>query len=351
MTHSTTTVGIDIGDKHSQICVLDGAGAVTSELRVRTTQPALERALAKWSGARVIVETGTHSGWIARNLKAAGYEVIVAHARQVQLITQSDRKNDRFDAEQLARLGRVDPKLLRPVEVRSEQRARDMTLLRTRDALVRMRTLAINEARGLAKSLGYRLPACGAKGFHNRIRRELAESAMFAGLPQILDSIESLSANIRALEQQIEQLCRDRYPETELMRQVTGVGPVTALTFALTIGDPRRFRKSRMVGAYLGLRPAQRDSGERRSQLSITKGGDAFLRRLLVQAAHYILGPFGPDTELRRFGLRLAARGGKAAKKRAIVAVARKLAVLLHRLWVSGEQYQPLDYHAQRAAA
>ncbi len=350
MIHSTTTIGIDISDKYSQVCVLNAAGVVTHELRVKTTRPAIEQSLEQWPHARVVVETGMHSGWIARLLKTADYEVIVANSRQVKLITQSDRKNDRIDAEQLARLGRVDPKLLRPVELRSEQQARDMTVLRTRDALVRMRTLAINDVRGLAKSLGIRLPVCSSGTFPKRVRRELADEAVFAGLPEILDVIERLSASIDALEQQIERTCRDRYPETALMRQVTGVGPITALAFALTIGDPRRFSRSRAVGSYLGLCPRQRDSGQRRSQLSITKGGDRYLRRLLVQAAHYILGPFGPDTELRRVGLRLAARGGKAAKKRAVVAIARKLAVLLHRLWVSGEQYQPLGYKELKAA-
>jgi len=114
----------------------------------------------------------------------------------------------------------------------------------------------------------------------------------------------------------------------------------------LTLEDPGRFRQSRAVGPYLGLCPRRDQSGGRDAQLRITKRGDAMLRRLLVSGAQYILGPFGPDTDLRRWGLRLAARGGKNAKKRAVVAVARKLATLLHRLWVSGATYQPL-----RAAA
>ncbi len=136
----------------------------------------------------------------------------------------------------------------------------------------------------------------------------------------------------------------------ELLRQVPGVGPITALYYVLTIEDPSRFAKSRSVGAYVGLRPRQRDSGEQQPQLRITKAGDALLRRFLVSAAHYILGPFGPDTDLRRAGLRMSERGGNAAKKRAIVAVARRLAVLLHRLWVTGEAYEPLRREAAQAA-
>jgi len=160
----------------------------------------------------------------------------------------------------------------------------------------------------------------------------------------MLRTIEQLSREIRSMDQKVERLCQDRYDETELLRQIPGIGPLTALAFVLTLEDPHRFAKSRDVGAYLGLRPRQRDSGAQRQQLRITKAGDAMVRRLLVTAAHYILGPFGPDTELRRFGLRLAERGGKATKKRAVVAVARKLAVLLHRLWIAGEVYQAIGY-------
>src|ERR1035437_9476712 len=133
-----------------------------------------------------------------------------------------------------------------------------------------------------------------------------------------------------------------RYPQTALLTQVSGVWTLTAMAFVLTIEDPQRFARSRDVGCYLGLRPKQQDSGERSPQLRITKAGDSYLRKMLVSCAHYIIGPFGPDTDLRRWGLKLCERGGKNAKKRAVVAVARKLAVLLHRLWVTGEVYEPL---------
>ena len=127
-----------------------------------------------------------------------------------------------------------------------------------------------------------------------------------------------------------------------LLRQVPGVGALTALTYVLTLEDPARFADPRAVGSYLGLRPRQADSGDLSPQLHVTKAGDEMLRRLLVGAAHYILGPFGPDTDLRRWGLGLAARGGKRGKRLAVVAVARKLSVLLLRLWATGEAYEPL---------
>jgi len=155
---------------------------------------------------------------------------------------------------------------------------------------------------------------------------------------------DALSDCIKVYDERIEKLGQDKYAHTELLRQVKGVGPLTSLAYVLTLENPDRFAKSRDVGPYLGLVPKQEESGDSQPQLGISKVGDVMLRRLLVGSAHYILGPFGPDTDLRRYGLRLCERGGKNAKKRAAVAVARKLAVLLHRLWISGEVYEPLRH-------
>jgi len=156
---------------------------------------------------------------------------------------------------------------------------------------------------------------------------------------------------LRFYDEKMEKLGSEQYPQTKLLRQVKGVGPITALAYVLTLENPQRFAQSRDVGPYLGLVPKQEDSGDNQPQLRITKMGDMMLRRLLVGSAHYILGPFGPDTDLRRYGIRLSERGGKNAKKRAVVAVARKLAVLLHSLWVSGEVYEPLRHAPPKATA
>ena len=344
------TIGLDLGDKYSEGCVVDASGEVVETFRVRTTQPALDRALARFGKARVVLEVGTHSPWVSRGASAQGHDVIVANPRRVRLIAENDSKSDGFDAELLARLGRVDPQLLHPIVHRGEQAQRDLVLLRARDGFVRARTQLVNQVRGFAKSLGTRLPRSSTEAFPRRVRC-VASMDLFPGLETMLEMIERLTQEIRAMDREVERLCRELYPETKLLRQVKGVGPITALCFVLTLEDPSRFRKSRSVGAYLGLRPRQRDSGEQRPQLRITKAGDELLRRLLVSAAHYVLGPFGPDTELRRIGLRLAETGGQAAKKRAVVAVARRLAVLLHRLWVTGEVYQPLGYDASMAQA
>jgi transposase len=296
----------------------------------------------------VVIEVGTHSPWVQRLLQELGHETITAHTQSVRLIYSSTSKNDRLDAERLARLARVDPKLLHPIQHRKGSAQADRAVIRSRYVLVGCRTKLINHARGMVKSMGGRLPTCSADCFPKRVREALPKELKPALLP-VLATIAALTLKIRRYDQKIESLASTRYPETNVLRQVSGVGPVTALSFVLTVEDPGRFRKSRSLGAYLGLRPRQSQSGDEDPELRITKAGDNDLRRLLVGSAQYILGPFGPDTDLRRWGLALAARGRKNAKKRAVVAVARKLAVLLHRLWVTAEVYEPLRQSQKQA--
>lgn len=346
-----TTIGLDLGDRHSQVCVLEATGEIAEERRIPTTRRGLERFLGTREPCRVVLEVGTHSPWVSEWLKERGFEGIVANPRRLPLITQSTEKDDRTDAELLARLGRTDPKLLHPIEPRGAIAQADQALLQVRDGLVRSRASLVTQARGLAKPLGLRLPSCTTAAFANRMRKEGLEDA-FPGMRALVETVAHLTQQIRALEREIEEISETRYPETALLRQVVGVGPITALAYVLRIGDPSRFPRSRSVGAYLGMRPRRRQSGDTDPMLRITKAGDPSLRRLLVQCAHYILGPFGPDTDLRRFGERLIARGGRAAKKKALVAVARKLAVLLHRLWVTAEAYEPLrQAHRMEAEA
>jgi transposase len=339
-------MGLDVGDKYTTICLVDAAGEVAEEGRLRTTREAFSDRFQHLAPMRLVLEVGTHSPWISRLLEGFGHEVIVANARRVRMIWAADDKSDEVDAEGLARLGRSDPALLRPIHHRGEQASADRAVLRSRTALVGARTALINHARGVVKSLGARLPRCSTEAFARRVASHIPQ-ALQPALTPILETIQSLTDRIRAYDREIERLCSERYPETELLRQPQGVGPVTALNFLLTLEDPQRFSQSRAVGSYLGLRPKRKQSGTRDPELGITHRGDREMRRLLVQSSHYILSHRGQDSDLRRFGLRLAARGGKAAKKRAIVAVARKLAVLLHRLWVSGEVYDPL-YNAKR---
>jgi transposase len=257
------------------------------------------------------------------------------------LIGESSRKDDQLDARTLARLARIDPQLLSPVQHRSAKAQIHLTVIRARAGLVGARTALVNAARGLVKSYGERLRKCGTQ----QVGRDTAAGLsveLRAALEPLLEEVESLNERIKEYDRRIEKMAKELYPEVALLQQVKGVGPLIALTYVLTIEDPHRFRKSRDVGCFLGLRPGRRNSGQSQPQMHISKEGDPYLRTMLVQGAHYILGPFGEDSDLRRWGLRLAERGGKNAKKRAVVAVARKLAVLLHRLWVSGEVFEPL---------
>jgi len=340
---------MDLGDKTSRYCVVGDHGELVSEGSVATTRKAMGQKFAGMRRCRIALEVGTHSPWLSRMLTGLGFEVIVANARQVQLISASSRKNDRRDARLLARLARVDPELLRPIRHRSEQAQADLMTIRIRAALVEARTSLVNAARGFAKALGERLPACDADAMDVE-KLEALPPEMRERLRPLLEPVEALTDQIKKLETTIEQIARTQYPETKLLTQVHGVGTLIALTFVLTVEDRERFQKSRDVGCYVGLRPKQSESGESQPQLRITKEGDRYLRTLLVQGAHLILNRRGPDTDLKRWGLKLAERGGKNAKKRAIVAVARKLAVLLHRLWVGGEVYEPLR-NPQPAAA
>lgn len=216
-----------------------------------------------------------------------------------------------------------------------------MALIRSRDALVSSRVGLINHIRGSVKAFGARLPVCSTRTFARKARAVVPEE-LLAALEPVLAIIESLSEQIVAMEKRIKVLGREAYPETNVLRQATGVGAITSLTFILTLEDPSRFRRSRDVGAFLGLTPGQKQSGDRDVKLRISKRGDEGLRRLLVQSAHFLLGPFGSDCDLRRHGEKIEAGGGGYAKQRAIVAVARKLAVLLHRLWLTQEIYEPL---------
>lgn len=335
------TIGLDLGDRSSRYCLLDGPGEVVQEASAATTKKGMQLAFGALSRCRIAIEVGAHSPWVSRLLAKLGHEVIVANARQVRLISQSSRKDDRMDAEMLARLARADPQLLRPIRHRSEKAQQDLMVIRVRAALVEARTGLVNSARGLAKALGERLPACDADNLNPAKMVDLPE-CLQETLKPLLETVEGLTKQIHAEDVKLEQIARTEYPETQLLRQVSGVGTLIALTFVLTVEDRARFQKSRDVGCYVGLRPKRSESGQSQPQLRITKEGDIYLRTMLVQGAHHILGHRGPDTDLRRWGLKLAQRGGKNAKKRAIVAVARKLAVLLHRLWATGEVYEPL---------
>jgi transposase len=351
------TIGLDLGDRNSSYCVLSEQGEILLENTLPTTKAGLGQVLEGMARCRVALEVGTHSPWVSRYVSTLGHEVIVANTRELAYITKSSRKDDRIDARKLARLARVDPELLSPIRHRSEAAHADLLVLRARDGFVRCRTHLICSVRGMVKSQGERLKKCDAENVGPVLVESMSEAIRRFAVP-VLEEIESLNTRIAAYDREIATM-EKRYPEVAILQQVFGVGALISLALVLTVEDPKRFRHSRDIGPYLGLRPKRRDSGASQPELGISKEGDKFLRRLLVQGAHTILRRGSPDSDLKRWGLAVLAQQdgkkkvGKTKKKKVVVAVARKLAVLLHHLWATGEVYDPLlnSGRVERAAA
>jgi len=342
-------IGIDLGDKNCEVCVFNQAGEQEDAFRLAMKSASLQDYFAKLGRSRVAIEAGGQSRWVAEVIEQCGHEVYVSNSRKVAYIHESDDKDDPGDAYKLAELVHFKPKLLHPIQHRSREAQADLSWIRAREVLVESRTHLVNAVRGISKSFGERLAKCSTEGFTAKLADQIPE-AIRGPVAPLLETIDHLNEQIHYYDQMEEQIARERYKKYWVLQQVDGVGVHTTLTFMLTIGDAERFQKSRQVGPFLGMRPRKKDSGESKPQLGITKAGDEFLRKTLVNCAHYILGPFGKDSDLRRFGQRICERGGKNAKKRAVIAVARKLAVLLHRLWVTGEVYEPLRNSKKPAA-
>lgn len=333
-------IGLDLGDRASSWCVFDSQGEIVGEGTVETSREGFTKLLGSRAPARVVMEATRSTHWVRQCLKVLGHEVIVANPRRLDLITKSSRKTDRNDARMLARIGRIDLELLSPVHERSDQSMQTRTLVRARSHLVRTRTKLVNQIRGSLKVFGHVLPSMAPERFHARAKALIPEGLHEALLP-LFGVLEKLAETIEVYDERIAEACK-RFPQTVLLRQIHGVGPLVALSFVTTLEDPRRFKDSRAVGAYLGLVPASRQSGASDPRLRITKQGDSVLRSLLVTAALHVMRQRAPDCDLKRYGRRIARGGTPRDKARARIAVARKLACLMHRLWLTGEVYRPL---------
>ncbi len=354
MAQSTVSVsplilGLDVGDRRTHFCAVNAQRSVVARGSFPTDRDCLKSSLAPFAGARVILEAGSQSPWMSRALRGSGFDVQVADPRRVQLISKDPRKTDRRDAELLAKMGAAMPELLGAVHHRGERAQAHLSIVRARDLVVRMRGMSVQQVRSICKTFGLRLPSASTDGFARKVV-ELIPPDLRPALAPVLETIEGFTATIRDYDRALAKIAKELYPEVQHLQKVNGVGPVISVAFVLTVEDPKRFADPRQLGSWLGLCPRSHASGDSNPQLRISKAGDGRLRRLLVQGAQHLLGPFGADCDLRRFGLQIAERGGKSAKKRAAVAVARKLAVLLHRLWTTGADYQPL-HNAERVAA
>ena len=333
--------GLDISQKNIEIFALKGEKGVPFG-KILNNQKSLNDFFDKVpfpsKTITVALETGTHSAWISHCLEQRGYEVIVAHARDLAFIYKGDKKSDRIDAEKLARVARADKKLLHPVRLMSKTRQEALLAIKARDLLMKERTCIVNAIRGFVRSLGiddaeYSIEIISK--MYSALPKEIRQN--LRGLFSVLTAINN---NISSYDKRLKKIAEE-YPETKILQQVKGVGPIIALSFALIISDPNRF-SSKECASYLGLVPKRDQSGETDKQLGITKSGNKLLRRLLVQGAQYIMGPFGEDCDLRDFGNRIAQRGGRIAKKKATIAVARKLAITMLALWRNPDvKYDP----------
>jgi transposase len=332
-------LGLDLGDRSHYVCVLDATGQIQHEGTLVNDRVALALLLTQYPAATVALEAGTHSPWISRYLTGLGATVIVANPRKLHAISRHERKCDRRDAVMLARLARADVALLHPLQHGSAQAQHDLLGLKLRDSLVRTRVNLINTVRFTLKSLGHAVSNPSSEAFHKSILTAVPAECLPVVQP-VLAVLALLTEKIKLLERDLVARSKKDYPVTQRLQQIAGVGPLTALCFVLKIGEPGRFGRSRDVGPYLGLCPGRDQSGGTDKQLRISKCGDGLLRRLLVSAAHYILGPFGPACALRAYGEHLVGTSARE-KKRAVVAVARKLAVLLVSLWKHGTDYEP----------
>ena len=336
------TVGMDISDKTLHLCILDSLGDIVNEVAIPNEIGKVEEVCQIWpepSKVQIAMETGTHSPWLSDLFKKRGYHVLVGNPRKLRAIWDSDQKTDLRDARMLARIARFDPRLLYPIEHRSVTAHKDLAVIKSRDLIVGVRSKLVSSVRGQLKAFGVKPPTCDAGSFPKKIKECIPEGLELAVYP-LLDTMVDLNKRIKRLEKEIESLCRNKYPDAKLLQQVNGVGPITALAFVLTLESPHRLHSSRDVGPFLGLVPKKDSSGDVDKELSITKAGNKYLRRLLVGSAQYILGPFGKDCDLKRFGERIIERSPtKSNKRKAVVATARKLAVLLHSIWLNRSEY------------
>lgn len=335
-------LGMDMSDRSLVVSLRQPDGTVAQSMTLPLTRDLLSLYLRSVKDLRPVVafETGTHSNWVYDLVKELGFDrIIVADARMLKMIYQSDKKCDRVDSETLARFAQACPELLHATQPRGEQARRDRRLLSARHIAVQARTKVITHIRGLVKATGARLKSCDADDFVDL--RDTVPADLVEVLDPVFEAIRKLDEAIGIYDELVEKRCKDD-PVIAQLTQITGVGNITALAFVSCIENPARFKKNRTVGAFVGLCPRVDKSGEIERQLGITKRGDGYLRQLLVSSAQTILRKSSPATDLKRLGHKIATRGGKKAKRHAAVAVARKLAVLMLVLWKTGDKYEPL---------
>ena len=345
-----------MSDRTTKICVMTkaegGERRIVVETTCATTKAGFEEALSKFDRSwPVVFETGTHCRWMDRLFKEMGFKTIVGNPGKIPSITKSNTKNDRNDARELARLAIADPAMLHPVFLRDEVYQQMLRFHHARNVLLSQRTQTINQIRGFAKSMGYRIECSSTEKFHELSKadwpRELEECAW-----PLMGVLKTVNLKIKAYDRLIERLAErpEFKPMVERVRVVYGVGVIGSTVFVAAIGGrPDRFDHTRDIGAYLGMIPKQDQSGDIDKQCHVTKAGSPFMRRLLVESAQMILHAESIDTDLKAKGLRMCLRGAKIAKRKAVTAVARSLAVLMVAMLKKPDAlYVPLSERAEK---
>ena len=351
-----TTIGMDVSDRTTKICVMTkaegGERRIVVETTCATTKAGFEEALSKFDRSwPVVFETGTHCRWMDRLFKEMGFKTIVGNPGKIPSITKSNTKNDRNDARELARLAIADPAMLHPVFLRDEVYQQMLRFHHARNVLLSQRTQTINQIRGFAKSMGYRIECSSTEKFHELSKadwpRELEECAW-----PLMGVLKTVNLKIKAYDRLIERLAErpEFKPMVERVRVVYGVGVIGSTVFVAAIGGrPDRFDHTRDIGAYLGMIPKQDQSGDDDKQLHITHAGADIVRATLVECAGVVMMSNAKDTDLKLKGLRIAMHGGGIAKKKAKVAVARALAVTMLALLKDPErEYVPLSEEGRK---
>ncbi len=334
------TIGMDLGNRKHTVCAIDGAGEVLWRKKVTNTPEALKPFFEENAGATVAMETGLCCRWISALAKRCGCEVLVGNARKLAPIWQSMQKSDENDAFMIAKLARFDRGLFHPVSLRDDERHEMVQILELREVAVSQRTQAVNSVRGLCKAMGVFIPDCDATRFHKVAKDAIPRDLAWKFMP-MLRQLKETAETIRRYDAMLKRYASDHFgEEVALASTIPGIGPVTSCAFVALVGDAKRFGKARDAGVYFGLTPARDQSGDRDAPKRVTKAGSKMMRRLLVTAANYVMRTSSPDTAIKRHGMRICARGGKIAKRKAKVAIARKLAVVMLAMLKSGKPYE-----------
>lgn len=341
-------IGIDVHKRESQVCVLGEGGEVVLERRIATRRERLVELLGKRPKARVLLESSTESEWVARCLEELGHEVVVADPNFASMYATRSRrvKTDKRDARTLAEANRLGA--YRKAHRISDERRQVRAQVAAREVLVRTRTRLINQVSAQLRQEGLRVGSGESEHFAQRVGALSLPTRLQHQVEALLAVLKPVNEQVAALDAVLEQLCRQ---DEQLARLCTVpyVGPVTACAFASAVDDPERFGRAHQVEAYLGLVPSESSSGEKQHKGRITKAGNTRVRWLLVEAAVKWLWHPRPETEvLRVWAQGIAARGGK---KKAVVALARRLAGILFAMMRDGTEYRAPRHPVQEAAA